>query len=318
MRHAASPRIRFIFCSLLPVALIVVCADRATAQYLVPGMGYKLTEIGDDFEDSEWKFETNLPKGSRNLDGDERHPLGESKNNRWYEGPKRGHPDHIVRVTPPEGGLPGSKGAMLLQSITTGIPGRPSYKMQQDDLMADFNEMEYSLDFSQAASVVIRIYMPPFEKWEKRSGATFALRTSVEPIKSPHHRRRYRKHKEIPTYWPGIIIDFMSKADGHENDGARFRIRADRTGHDFDGPWIKQTGWWTLGMSYTPNGQVHYFASPGVDKLTANDYISSQFCYGDRGDEISSIFFCICSPDDGKTWSTEWIVDDVDFYVMRK
>ena len=318
MSHTTWLRIRFALCLFVPTALISTGAGPAAGQFVVPGTGYKIEEIGDDFEDPEWTFEHNLPKGSRNLDRDEREPAGQSKNNRWYEGPKRGHPDHVSRVATPAGGLPGSKGAMQLKSKVTGIPGRPSYKMQQDDLMADFEELPYALQFSQSPSVVLRVFMPPFEQWEKRSGPTFALRASVEPKHSRNHRKRYRKHKEIPTYWPGMIVDFSSKADGYEKDSAALRLRADEGGGDFEGPPLPQTGWWTLGMSFTPNGQVHYFAKPGLGKLTAKDHISSQFCYGDRGEELTSIFFCICAKDDGKTWSTNWVVDDVEFFALRK
>ena len=35
-------------------------------------------------------------------------------------------------------------------------------------------------------------------------------------------------------------------------------------------------------MSYTPDGQVHYFAKPGIEDLTEKDRIASQFPYGYR------------------------------------
>ena len=79
---------------------------------LVPGTGQRVEQVGDDFEDEEWKYNFNGQKSSREQDNRERAPAGASENGRWYEGIKRGHPDIIRRVETPSGGLPGSKGAL--------------------------------------------------------------------------------------------------------------------------------------------------------------------------------------------------------------
>jgi hypothetical protein len=84
-------------------------------------------------------------------------------------------------------------------------------------------------------------------------------------------------------------------------------------GHDFVGPKIDQLGWWTLGMSFTPDGAVHYFARPGIDDLTASDRITSQYPYGYRAEHLDTFFFNVCSGDNGR-WSTPWIIDDAALY----
>jgi hypothetical protein len=94
-------------------------------------------------------------------------------------------------------------------------------------------------------------------------------------------------------------------------------VRGDSSGGDFKGPQITTTGWWTMGMSVTPDGMVHYYAKPGIENLTEKDYISSQYPYSFRCERFKTFFFDVCNGDDGKTWSTAWIVDDPTVYVAR-
>jgi hypothetical protein len=70
-------------------------------------------------------------------------------------------------------------------------------------------------------------------------------------------------------------------------------------------------------MSVTPDGMVHYYASPGVEDLTEDDYITSQFPYSYRAERFRTFFYNICSADDGRRWSTSFVVDDPKVYVLR-
>lgn len=279
---------------------------------LVPGTGEKITNAGDDFEDPQWGYVFNNPKNSSELDGHSRLPNGYSTNRRWFEGPMRGQPDVLKRVDTPAGGLPGSKGALLMRSMNSGTPNRPSYRSQQDDLIANVRGAVGSVPVSSQPNFVVRVYMPPFDQWENRSGNTFALRAGA-------HGSRLNGKQPIEEYWPGIWIVFESKSDGrHKADAAYFLIRAGMSGRDFKGPEIKQTGWWTLGMSFTGDGQVHYYAKPGIDDLTAADRISSQYPYGFTARQFDTFFFDLISADDGQTWSTSWIIDDPAFYLVHR
>jgi len=290
-------------------AVVLVYAQPCMAQ-LVPGTGQKATTIGDDFEDEKWEFIYNFPKSTENINGHQGGYGGIAKNDRWYEGIKRGTPDHVRRVETPAGGLPGSKGSMLLMSRDTGIPGRPSFSVQQDDFICDVNyKLGGSIPVSENPNVVVRVYMPPVSKWEKRSGPTFAFRAAVDAT----IRKNGRWIRD--TYWPGMFIEFESRrTTGRAYDSAYFRIRSDETGGDYRGPDITETGWWTLGMSFTADGKVHYYAHKGLESLTSKDLIASHYPYGYRCEHFSTFFFNVCSPDDGRTWSTPWIVDDCEVY----
>jgi len=295
-------------------ASIALTSQRSEAQAFVPGSGNFIPQVGDDFEDPEWSFKMNWPKSSKNIDEVSRYPTGISSNRRWYEGAKRGMPDYIRRVETPEGGIPGSEGSLLLQSMLTGMPKQKTYKMQQDDFVADvMYKLKGPIPIRRSPSVVTRVYVPPFEEWENRTGPSFAFRVALEP----RVRRPNTPDDEPDTYWPGFLIDFQSKDNGHKEDVAFIRVRARSSGTDYRRIQIKEPGWWTLGLSFSPDGFVHYYAKQGVEDLTEKDHIASHTPYGSRARAFNTFFFNVCSFDDGKTWSTPWIVDDPSVYVLR-
>jgi len=294
--------------------------------YAVPGRGQKVTEVGDDFEDPEWAYQDNAPKSSSNIDHDERLPSGISKNQRIYESTYRGQPDSVKRVETPPGGLRGSKWSLAMRSLQTGIPGAPSRKMQQDDLLVNVSSlMGGSVSVSKSPSIVVRVFLPPFDQWEKRTGASFGLRAELEggSMQPYSHKglftssKRMRKKQE--AYWPGFFIQFNSKTDGqNKEDSALVLIRAGTSGEELFGPRITETGWWTFGMSFTPDGLTHFYASPGVDPLTERDHIVTTKPYGHTAETLNTFFFNVVNQDDGRSWSTQWIVDDPALYLYTR
>ncbi len=315
---------------LLVIAIMGFNGHPASAQ-LVPCTGQKVADVGDKFEEESWEFIHNFPKSSRNIDKRDRQPTGYSSNGRWFESGKRGQPDIIKRVATPAGGLPGSKGSLLLQSLQTGIPGRASRESQQDDLL--LKGMYLPVGYSP--SIVVRVYLPPFEDWEDSTDTSFGLRASLtgpgpkREKETPKPKRRRglfgifktssRSKTAIETFYPGMFIQFNSKTDGQNSeDSAYFIIRGNEYGQDFAGPAITETGWWTLGMSFTPDGRVHYYASPGVDNLKSSDRIASHFCQSYRANQFNSFFFNVVSKNNGKSWSTKWIIDDPSLYYIAR
>lgn len=306
-------------------AMAALAGSTAFAQFrsgAVPGRGQKVTQVGDDFEDAEWGFHLNLPKASTNIDHQDRLPAGISKNQRLYESTYRGTPDVVKRVETPPGGIPGSKGSLALRTSISGIPGQPSYKFQQDDLLVNVTQILGSaVPVSKSPSVVVRVFVPPFEKWEKRTGSSFGFRAeleggSMQPDTS-HKRflRLNRMVKKYEPYWPGFFIQYNRKGDGqNKEDSATILVRSGSRGEDLFGPTIKESGWWTLGMTFTPDGSVHYYASPGVDALTEKDHLYTTKPYGHTADKLNTFFFNVVVQDDARTWSTEWIVDDPELY----
>ncbi|TWU37879.1 hypothetical protein Q31b_46680 [Novipirellula aureliae] len=292
---------------------------------VVPGSGSEIVGVSDDFEDPNWAYVPNNPKSTEDIDENQRSPMGRTTNGRWYEGVKRGHPDVVERVRTPAGGLPGSQGALLMRSKFTGIPGRPENKMHQDDFICNIQyRLKRKIDISECPSVTTRVFLPPVAQWEQRSGPHFGFRLALETTAMVDKEKGIGIFKRTveemgnEIYWPGMFIEFESKADStRTQDYAYLRVRSDQRGGDFRGPQITTTGWWTLGMSVTPDGMVHYYASPGVDDLTEEDYISSQFPYSYRAERFRTFFYNVCSADDGRRWSTAFIVDDPKVFVLK-
>jgi hypothetical protein len=287
---------------------LLAWSDASSGALLVPGTGVQKQQVGDDFEDPQWKYQPHLPKSSRETDQMERRPFGVSANGRWVEGPHRGTPDLLQRVATPAGGLPGSQGSLLMRTSKSGVPGRLSFTAQQDDLLVNTSSrLGGYLSVARSPNVVARVFVPPLDKWENRSGTSFAFRADL---------RGRKPGGGLEQYWPGIFLQFCSETDPrYRKDSAYLVLRAQQSGHDFRGPDITQTGWWTLGMSFTPDGQVHYFARPGVEDLTEKDHLASRYCYGFRAEQFHTFFFNVLSQDDGRSWSTDWIIDDVALYT---
>lgn len=313
-------------------AIAVAWAGPAVAQH-VPGTGSKSTAQADDFEMENWQFIYNMPKSSREQDENTRAPLGYSNNQKWREGPKRGTPDSVVRVPTPPGGLPGSQYALAIKSKSTGIPGRITNEQQQDDLLINTRPVPVSW----LPSCVVRVYLPPFEEWEDRTGSHFGIRADLRttimeeeelPITDPRSKGgkntrgglfgklfRTAMVEKVEPYWPGMFIQFHSKTDPkHDRDSAMIVVRGDSKGNVIPGPMIHEPGWWTFGMSFTADGAVHYYARKGVGDLTAEDKITSQFPYSYKAHTFTTMFFNTVNMDDGKTWSTEFIIDDPAIY----
>ncbi|MEX0824597.1 MAG: hypothetical protein WD119_00440 [Pirellulaceae bacterium] len=313
-----------LFAGMLVASGLCLSAQSANAQRpVVPGTGSVLTGVGDDFEDPNWEYIPRDPKSTEDIDENQRAPLGRTTNGRWYEGAKRGHPDIVKRVPTPAGGLPGSKHAMMLKSKYTGIPGRPSGTMHQDDFVANVQyRIGRRLSIAEVPSAVTRVFLPPVADWEQRSGPHFGFRLALETTamveKDTGLFGLKREAMGNEVYWPGMFIEFENKSQrGGEHDYAYLRIRSNRRGGDFRGPQITTTGWWTMGMSVTPDGMVHYYAKPGVEDLTEDDYITSQFPYSYRAERFRTFFYNVCSADDGRRWSTSFIIDDPKVYVLR-
>jgi hypothetical protein len=298
-----------------------VCHGQYASEIVVPGTGVQLSQVGDDFEDDAWEFIPNNPKSSEDIDKNQRLPMGKSNNGRWYEGAKRGHPDIVRRVPTPPGGIEGSEGSLLLKSLQTGIPKSPSFKMHQDDFICNVQyRVGGTIRVDQSPSMTTRVFLPPMEKWENRNGPHFAFRAAVETtIQETKTKFLFSsKEEKDELYWPGLfILRATRKENGRMVPYAHFRVRSDRNGGDFMGPEIKETGWWTLGLSFTPDGLTHYFAKPGVEELTREDYIATAMPYGYRCEEVRSFFYNVVNGDNGRDWTTDWIIDDPKFYVAK-
>jgi hypothetical protein len=316
MLNGLRERTQFVVSGAFAVVMLATYGLPASAQ-LVPGTGTLLNS--DDFEDEAWNYVHNLPKSSKEEDEQIRYPLGASQNGMWTESPKRGAPDQVQRIATPKGGLEGSKGALLLRTRDTGIPGRPMSKQCQDDFILRARPVSISYN----PNFVVRVYLPDWADWENRHGVSFGIRVGmqgpqekVEPTKG--FRRMFGRGFETVTttepFYPGFFIQYNPKTAKNPKPSAVLLVRANENGNDIPSMNITETGWWTFGMSVTGDGRCHYYAHKGTADLTSADYITSTLPYGIKATYFNTIFFNVCSNDDARSWSTPWVVDDPKVY----
>ena len=119
------------------------------------------------------------------------------------------------------------------------------------------------------------------------------------------------------AYWPGMFMLYRSEPAGKiGRDYVQISIRFNERGQDIPVVDIHEPGWWTMGMSFTPDGQIHYYASEGVDDLTSDDYLGLSFPYNYKCLCMDNFFFNVANLDNGRTWSTPWVIDDPKIFVI--
>lgn len=314
---------RFLSPRILLLASPLLLAPNVVHAQFVPGSGQLVNK--DDFEDSSFTYTPNLPKSSKEEDEQVRFPLGTTSNGMWNESPKRGAPDVVKRVETPANGLAGSTGALYLRTRDSGIPGRPDFNFRKEgyhQAQDDFIMKARPMPLSYSPSTVVRVYLPEWENWEQRNGVSFGMRLGMQGPQEKEseigfglfgRKLKTSKHVENEPYYPGYFIQFVPGNDPKNKEGKPYAIlliRADELGHEIQGPVIREPGWWTLGMSVSPDARVHYYAHAGVHDLTPADHIKTTFPYRIPGTTFNTIFFNVCSADTGNSWSTPWIIDD--------
>ena len=294
-----------------------------SGQVPVPGTGKLIDYVGDDFETPGWKFVHNMPKSSKELNERSNGPMAYSVNRRWSEGPERGQPDLLKVIDTPANGLAGSTKALQISTIRSGIPGLNTNDVQQDDLILNVAaRIGSTIRAHEAPNCVVRVFLPEPSLWEDRSGPHFGIRLGVRTTaeKPREGLFAFGTSMQNEPYWPGIWIHFNSETSrGVEQDSALLKIRSNTRGGDFKSREIpiEEFGWWTFGMSVSADGRIHYFAKPGIDDLTKEDHLTSQFPYGYSAERLNSFFFNICNRNNGRTWSTPFVIDDPQVFVVN-
>ena len=54
-----------------------------------------------------------------------------------------------------------------------------------------------------------------------------------------------------------------------------------------------------------------------MEDLTEADYITSQLPYGHSCERFRAFFFNVVNGDDGRSWTTPWVIDDPKLFVLN-
>jgi hypothetical protein len=186
--------------------------------------------------------------------------------------------------------------------------GKEHDKKQQGELMPLDRRLARGIPIAWQPSCTVRVYLPPFEQWENRNGPQFEMRADCQGRD---------QNGKVGAYSPGMRLLLPSETSrGLKQDSARLTVRGDKLGRDFGKLDITEPGWWTLGLSFTSDGQVHYYASPGVDDLTSDDYLVSNVLHSMRCFTLNNYFFFVADWEDESRRSTQWVVDDAKIFVQ--
>jgi hypothetical protein len=179
----------------------------------------------------------------------------------------------------------------------------------QDDLLMKFDQkLGRSIPVQWQPSCTVRVYLPEFDRWENRSGASFGMRADC---------RGRTPDGMTDAYWPGMFLLFRSENSRNiQEDYAQISIRSNHRGQDIRSLKITEPGWWTMGLSFSPDGMIHYYASPGIDDLTEDDYLASNYPYSYKCLCMRNFFFNVANWDNGRSWSTPWVIDDPKVFVQ--
>lgn len=211
--------------------------------------------------------------------------------NYWHDPPINYDPkyqkigiQHKKLVTPPFGGKPDSFGALEI--------GRINDSTQQEMLSPTFAKKREILKRSDMPVFIVRVYLPPFNKYY---GFGFRQWISIKDVK----------------YSTSIWVK-------NNNNGAHFYFRANN-GQENDvpgGPCV-EPGWWTWGIAFDNKGIGYYYVSKGRNVPTKNDEVfdTSKFPAQNNPnmDEIEYSFFAI-SEGDG---DSKFIIDDYEVWVAK-
>jgi hypothetical protein len=230
---------------------------------------------------------------------------------RAWRASRRGAPTRIERVDPPEGGLPDSDHALLLQ--TQKREGDDS--IQDDLLNPDFRKrLGQPLGRLHRPVVLVRLWVPPFEDWvAEHYNFGFRLSALSRSLEGPQNR--------VGSYYPSIWLADVSGRQDEAPPKPRWYARmGSGPVPDQELRAISKAGWWTLAIAFDQLGYGYYYARPGVEPPTIDDliwkttYFKQHTAGGPQVDSIGYAFFSMLAPRDGEA-SAKFIIDDFEVWV---
>ncbi len=123
----------------------------------------------------------------------------------------------VLKVIPtPRNGLVGSTQSLQISTLRSGIPGRNTNDVQQDDLIMNINNrIGTTIRAEELPNCVVRVFLPEASLWENRTGPHFGIRLGVRTTAEKPREGLFAIGTQMKTepYWPGIWVHFKSETN---------------------------------------------------------------------------------------------------------
>lgn len=200
-------------------------------------------------------------------------------------GTQRGAPESIKVVHTPSSNVFSGKKSLQFYSHnrnsqwrtdhhTTGTEYDNPDKEQQDDFFMPIikKQGEKGWVATDTPAVLMHIYTEGISSTDEHQYTSLRM-----PIVSKINRKY--KGKNVRPWWPGIWI--YQKPSSNKYIIKLRRPASSSMDVPFNFPEakkIQESTWWTLGLSITPDGNIHYFLTDSyVKNLTMKHYLTSSF-----------------------------------------
>jgi len=256
--------------------------ESKTKQVDVLGRTKRLDIICENFESNVW---------SKNY----------NKNNAYWHAtsnPSKRGPELLELVPPPSGRKPGSSQALKISRI--------SDPKQQELLSPAFAmKLGRNLTRSDQPVFVVRIWLPPFDKWGQAYGFGFRQQTHASNI-SNISNNEFSTSIWVKKNQNGI--NFYFRAANGSKDDLPSRI-------------IVKPGWWTLAIAFDVEGIGHYYISKGTNIPTTKDEVFSTTRFPTPNnplmDDVAYSYFAISAITGFFNMVPQFIVDDYEVWVIN-
>ncbi len=283
------------------ILLSALLFSTAPLRAQLPGAGFPVAAITDDFEASGWSFNlaTNL-----------------SSNGLWY-GSARGAPEVMSRVAAPAGAPAGSSGALSVR--THFVEQISSTSAYQEDLVSQLytsvSGLGRNLTRAERPSYTARVKLPPISTWAE-GYTVFGFRTAA---RDPNHTGT-SNGEYYPSIWFarwGTTAHVVARV----GDG----IAADQYVASFNQSHLDSVnGWMSLGINWDADGRAHYFAHFGTAAFIAASEVgkTNETLVNSprRMSEMAYHFISVGHPNTNQgseTVTPDFIVDDFTVSTVR-
>ena len=237
--------------------------------------------------------------------------------------PSAASPTRSKSIPTPPAACAGSQQALLLRTLNSGIPG---YALQRRPAGRPDRQLPRTPPRRHPRRRTPQLHRPRLPAAGRAVGT--ALRPAVRLPRQPvdgHHRRKTTgffssgSSTEVEPYWPGMWIHFRANAH-QEHQGRHGLHRRPRRPHGPRLPRPRDRPSSAGGRSACRSPPTAWCTTTPAPASTSSPPPTTSrrsIPYSYTARDFRTYFFDVCNRNDGRTWSTPFVIDDPKLYVVR-